>query len=128
MFPLPCHQIASPDDVGAVFYRHLFARHPELRPLFSSVDMGTLHAKLLQSITLCVAGLRDPGALRPAINELGRRHIAYGALEKHLMHVGEALLLALEELSGPKQWTPAIATAWTRAFMAVAGMMTEGMR
>jgi hemoglobin-like flavoprotein len=108
-------QLADSGTLGEIFYRHLFAKHPELRPLFATSDMGALQVKLLQSFTLCVEGLKDPEILRPAITELGRRHVAYGALEQHLVYLGEALVAAMAEISGDA-WTQQRQDALVQAF------------
>ncbi|KAG5184409.1 hypothetical protein JKP88DRAFT_315121 [Tribonema minus] len=116
----------SRDDFGIKFYDNLFEVHPELRPLFDTVDMVVLHSKLLSSIALCVEGLRDPASLKPSLVELGRRHVGYGAMEEQLRYVGVALLRTLMEMSG-ETWSTAKRDGWEKAIGAVTGMMIEGL-
>ncbi len=60
----------------------------------------------------------------PAVEELGRRHVAYGVTEKHFEPVGAALLWTLEQGLGP-DFSPPVKAAWTETYITVAGVMTK---
>jgi purine-binding chemotaxis protein CheW len=61
------------------FYALLLERHPAVAPLFEGVDMKQQRAKLLSALATVVATLRDLETLVPHLQELGRRHVGYGA-------------------------------------------------
>jgi hemoglobin-like flavoprotein len=56
---------------------------------------------------------------------MGARHLRYGAQPHHYALARDAFLLALERQSG-ERWTPALATAWSAAFGAIASAMLRG--
>ena len=55
------------DELVDVFYRNLFADYPQVLPLFENVEMSQQKKKLLTSLKLVVANLRDPLTLLPGI-------------------------------------------------------------
>jgi hemoglobin-like flavoprotein len=81
------------NEFAASFYDNLFKAHPEVKPLFTTTDMGNQEKKLLNSLVLVVENLRNPEALGPVLKALGARHISYGAIPKYYKPVGEALLI-----------------------------------
>src|SRR6185503_18545359 len=92
------------DDAAALFYRRLFEIDPRLRPMFKS-DMAEQRRKLMQMLTAAVKGLNHLNRLVPIVEDLGRRHAAYGVADAHYDTVGEALLWTLERGLG-KEFTP----------------------
>ena len=60
-----------------LFYGRLFEIAPEVRPLFPD-DMAEQKKKLMAMLGLAVANLGHPETVAPAIQELGRKHVAYG--------------------------------------------------
>jgi methyl-accepting chemotaxis protein len=61
----------------------------------------------------------------PRGDELGARHVAYGAEPEHYPVVGEVLLAAMADIAG-SAWCPRYEQAWADAFAIVAGAMLEG--
>jgi hemoglobin-like flavoprotein len=84
------------DQAAAMFYQNLFILDPRLRGLFPS-DTQAQGPKLMHMIGLAVHGLQNPDTLFPAVQELWRRHVAYGVEEAHYEAVGKALMLTLEQ-------------------------------
>lgn len=82
------------DAFFAAVYDALFRRDPSLRVLFP-VDLAELRAKLASTIRLAIESLRTPESLVPILEDLGRRHVDYGVLPRHLQVFGETLLEAL---------------------------------
>lgn len=111
-------------EIVDFFYDRLFELHPAVIPLFARADMHDQRGKLLAAIALVVANLRRPDALVPALQELGVRHIAYGAQPAHYDAVGGVLLEALAHVAGDA-WTPAIEAAWGAAYAVAADVMVE---
>lgn len=108
-----------------VFYSRLFALAPEVRPLFAGADMAAQKQKLLRTLVLLVDSLRNLDAIVPALHDLGAKHVAYGVEPHHYALVGQALLGALEEVSG-EGWKPGYGAAWADAYAVVERTMRAG--
>jgi hemoglobin-like flavoprotein len=107
----------------AAFYQDLFTARPDLRPLFPA-DLTAQRDKLLTAIVGLAHHYHHPGQLRPALAELGRRHVRYGAQPAHYDAVGSCLLAALRATLGPA-WTDQYQAAWTRAYNFTATTMQQ---
>ncbi len=106
---------------AALFYDHLFAADPSLRPMFRG-DMTEQGEKLMQMIGAAVQKLDKPRALVHVLEALGRRHHDYGVRPSHYDTVGAALLQTLSMGLGD-QFTPAVEQAWVEVY----GVMAETM-
>jgi len=106
-----------------LFYDRLFTIAPEVRSLFPE-DLTEQKKKLIQMLATAVNNLHQVDKILPAVQDLGRRHVAYGVTEKHYEPVGEALLWTLEQGLGT-DFTPPVKEAWTETYVAVAGIMKE---
>src|SRR5258708_29743705 len=104
-----------------LFYDRLFTIEPDVRSLFPS-DLTEQKKKLMQMLATAVTNLHQVEKIIPAVEDLGRRHVGYGVTEKHYEPVGAALLWTLEQGLGP-DFTPPVKTAWTEAYMTLAGVM-----
>ena len=108
----------------AQVYDRLFASHPELRPLFRT-DMVAQRRKLLGALVAIVDSLQAPERLIPLLEDLGRRHAAYGVRPDDFDAVGAALLGAVgdfdDQLAEPGQ------AAWARAYARIAQAMQRGL-
>ena len=109
--------VADPEGVATLFYDRLFAAAPGLRPLFPA-DMAAQRGKLMAMLITAVGLLDQPEKLVPALQQLGRRHVAYGVKPEHYPIVGAALLDTLAAGLGAG-FTPEVRAAWT-AFYGVA--------
>ncbi len=85
-------------------------------------DMKAQGKKLMSMIGAAVKGLDDLGALVPAVEALGRRHVGYGVRDEHYDTVGGALLATLEKGLGPA-FTPEVRAAWTETYVTLASVM-----
>jgi NAD(P)H-flavin reductase/hemoglobin-like flavoprotein len=108
-------------DMTVYFYAILFARHPEVRPLFPP-GMDTQRGRLLRALLRIVDLVDDPENLVRFCAHLGRDHRKFGTLREHFPAVGECLLASLARYAG-SAWTAEIAAAWTKAYGAVADVM-----
>jgi hemoglobin-like flavoprotein len=104
-----------------LFYDRLFTIAPEARPLFPD-DLTEQKKKLMQMLATAVMNLHQVEKIIPAVEDLGRRHVAYGVTARHYEPVGAALLWTLEQGLGP-DFTPAVKAAWTETYVTVAGVM-----
>ncbi len=113
------------DELVARFYQVLFERHPAVRPLFANTEPAAQRRKLKAALATVVANLRKPKALAKLLEELGRRHVDYGAQPPHYDAVVGVLLGVMGEFAGPA-WTTEVSSAWRGALHAVATAMLRG--
>jgi len=106
-----------------LFYQRLFELDPSLRPLFTG-DMKKQGAMLMSAISMAVNGLDRPDSIIPAVQGLGRRHVAYGVQAEHYTTVGAALLWTLEQGLG-EAFTPEVKEAWTATYTLLATVMQD---
>lgn len=106
---------------AALFYGKLFELDPELKPLFKA-DIASQGEKLMKMIGVAVGGLENLGALVPAVEDMGRRHVGYGVEDKDYDTVATALLWTLEQGLGDA-FTPDVKQAWTETYLTLAGVM-----
>jgi hemoglobin-like flavoprotein len=113
------------DALTARFYALLFARHPEVRPLFAGVTIEDQQRKLTRALALVVRHLEEPHFLRAYLQGLGAIHLAYGVTPESYGAVGECLLTALAETAG-STWTEAERAAWAGALEMISETMLAG--
>jgi hemoglobin-like flavoprotein len=111
------------DTAASLFYGRLFELDPALRALFRG-DMVEQGRKLMTMITMVVTSLDNLTPLLGAVEDLGRRHVAYGVTEAHYDTVGSALLWTLGKGLG-EQFTPAVEAAWIEAYTTLASAMKQ---
>lgn len=112
------------DALTTSFYEELFARRPDLRPLFPD-ELASQRKKLAGAIGLAVGTLRKPTALVPVLRDLGRRHAAYGVVSSHFEPVGGALLVALA-MHDP-EWNGDVRRSWVEVWTVLAYEMGLGL-
>ena len=111
------------DTAARLFYGRLFELDPSLRPLFRG-DMAEQGRKLMTMINMVVASLDNLAPLVGAVEDLGRRHVAYGVTEAHYDTVGSALLWTLGRGLG-EQFTQQVEGAWIEAYTTLASVMKQ---
>ena len=109
------------DQAADLFYDRLFEQAPAVRPLFPD-DMTAQKQKLMQMLAAAVANLERFEKIQPVLEELGRKHVAYGAQPAHYDTVGETLLWTLEQGLGDA-FTPAVQEAWISSYATLADVM-----
>jgi len=109
------------EQAAALFYQNLFAKDPSLKPLFKG-DMVEQGKKLMKMIATAVNGLDRLEAIVPAVQDLGRKHVAYGVKPEHYDTVGAALIETLSQGLGPA-FTPQVKAAWITVYGVLAGTM-----
>jgi hemoglobin-like flavoprotein len=113
------------DELMDVFYARLFATAPAVRPLFADTDMQQQKAMLLSALVLLRRSLRNLPAITPTLQQLGARHVEYGAEPSHYPVVGAVLIASMAEVAGPA-WRPEYEDAWAEAYSVVSGAMLSG--
>ena len=120
-------QVIAPqgEQFAARFYERLFHKYPAVRPLFATTNIKQQQKKLLGSLVLVIANLRNPEKLKPALWELGAKHVRYGAKPAHYVAVGENLIAVVEEFAG-SVWSTDVRQAWVEAYDLIKHIMLEG--
>jgi hemoglobin-like flavoprotein len=114
------------EEVAAAFYGRLFELDPTLRPLFQH-DIVLQGRKFMTMLAVVVRGLDVLDRLLTDVENLGRRHVAYGVSDTHYETVEAALLWAIQDRLGA-EWTPAIGEAWGAAYRLLADTMQRAAR
>ncbi len=104
-----------------LFYGRLFEIAPEVRPLFPE-DLKEQKKKLIGMLATAVTNLHQVDKIMTAVQDLGRRHVAYGVTAQQYEPVGAALLWTLEKGLGD-DFTPPVKEAWTETYITLAGVM-----
>lgn len=107
------------------FYDNLFEAAPAVKPLFADVDMERQRQALLNMLVVLRESLRDLDDIVPDLEDLGARHVGYGARAEHYPVVGEVLIGAMAEVAGDA-WKPEYTAAWNEAFAVVQDVMLSG--
>lgn len=104
-----------------LFYNRLFEIAPEVKPLFPA-DLSEQKKKLIAMLATAVNNLHQVDKILPAVQDLGKRHAAYGVTDKMYSPVGAALLWTLGQGLG-SDFTPELKSAWTETYVTLAGVM-----
>src|SRR5512145_2946181 len=115
------------DQAATIFYARLFELDPSLRRLFAHTDMAAQRKNLVQTLTVVVRSIDRLDTIVPAVEALGRRHVAYGVRPQHFTTVGQALLDTLAVGLG-EAFTPEVRRAWAMAYGILAGVMQGAMQ
>jgi methyl-accepting chemotaxis protein len=113
------------DELMRVFYAKLFEAAPSVQPLFADVDMDRQRAALLNMLIVLRESLQDLDDIVPDLEELGARHVDYGAKPEHYPIVGEVLIGSMAQVAGDA-WKSEYTAAWEEAFPVVQGVMLSG--
>ncbi|MHB1586906.1 MAG: globin family protein [Acidiferrobacteraceae bacterium] len=111
------------EEAGDLFYARLFVLNPKLKSLFQD-DIRDQGRKLMVMIDVAVAHLERLDTIRPAIEDLGQRHVHYGVRSEDYDTVGQALLWTLTQALGPR-FTPGARAAWSKIYTTLASIMDE---
>lgn len=114
------------DTAAELFYGRLFEIDPSLKRLFKG-DMKAQGKKLMKTIGIAVASLKNLEKIVPTVQKLGAGHVKYGVQEKDYETVGAALLWTLEKGLGPA-FTPDVKAAWAETYGILASVMKEAAR
>jgi len=111
------------ETAGELFYNRLFTLDPALKPLFPE-DIKPQIQKLMATIATAVGALNKLETIVPVVQDLGRRHVAYGVKDQDYGTVGAALLWTLEQGLG-EDFTPETKEAWTACYGLLSSTMMD---
>lgn len=114
--------LQSPKEAGDRFYGHLFASHPEVRPLFKDAP-GDQSEKFITMLSYIVSCLDNLDELDAVLMQLGKRHIAYRTEPAHYPAVKEALMLTLRDYDSEFDDADGAVEAWGRFYDLIAARM-----
>lgn len=107
------------------FYELLFARHPQVAPMFHRRDRRAQEVMLRDALVLVLERLEDGQWMTVHLQALGSRHAGYGVTEQMYDWVGACLLETFGSVAGA-DWSERFAAAWTEAYGVIATLMKEG--
>ncbi|MEZ4866878.1 MAG: adenylate/guanylate cyclase domain-containing protein [Caldilineaceae bacterium] len=102
------------EEVAEQFYYRLFELAPSARALFPT-NMQEQQRKLMNTLNVAVGALNAPDKIIPILQNLGRKHVGYGASDDAYQVVGEALLWTLQVRLGG-EFTSDTKEAWIAAY------------
>lgn len=111
-------------DVTDAFYRNLFGRHPELRPMFPA-DLSRQRLKFADELRTIVRAIPDFGSFAGTAMQLGARHVGYGVRVAHYAQVRAVLLATIGDALG-QAWTAEAEQAWSSAYDIITEAMLMG--
>jgi hemoglobin-like flavoprotein len=114
--------LQSSQPVGPQFYAHLFAAHPEVRPLFKA-DPAEQSEKFITMLSYIVSCLDNLDELDAVLQELGKRHMAYKAEPSHYPAVKVALAKTIRELDTDADDVDEVVSAWDHFYDLIAAKM-----
>ena len=80
--------VPKSEYAAQVFYTRFFELVPEVKHLFKS-ELKTQGIKLFQVISFTVCSLDNMDELLPLVQDLGQKHVKYGAKVQHYQYIGE---------------------------------------
>lgn len=107
-----------------MFYQRLFELAPGVRRLFKN-DIESQSRKLTDILATALSMLDRPGELNTVLEQLGARHLSYGAEPEHYPVVARALLDMLGNVLR-EEFTPEVREAWTTLLGNVSNAMLTG--
>ncbi len=109
------------ETAAELFYGKLFELDPSVRSMFKG-DMKEQGRKLMAILNTAVNALDKLETIVPAVQDMGKRHVAYGVRNDHYDTVGEALIWTLG--AGLKDdFTDDTKAAWIAVYTLVADTM-----
>jgi hemoglobin-like flavoprotein len=115
------------EKAAELFYNRLWEIDPSTKDLFKKTNMREQGRKLMQTLATAVGALHNLEAIIPVVEQLGRRHIAYGVKKEQYDTVGTALIWTLEQGLGA-DFTPEVKEAWTKVYTLLASVATTAYK
>lgn len=114
------------DQAADLFYNKLFELDPSLKPMFKT-PQAEQGRKLMAMLNTAVLGLNNLESIVSAIQDMGKRHVAYGVKDEHYDTVAEALIWTLATGLGA-HFTDDVKDAWVETYTLVATTMKDAAK
>lgn len=110
-------------EITRVFYRNMFAAHPELLNIFNKTNQkqGKQQTALATAVLAAAKHIDNLGDILPHVVQISHKHRALQIKPEHYPIVGEHLLGAIKEVLGEAA-TPEIIDAWAQAYGEIAAV------
>ncbi|OKP77598.1 nitric oxide dioxygenase [Paenibacillus helianthi] len=107
--------------ITTVFYRNLFAAHPELLNVFNHANQaqGRQQTALANAVYAAAVHIDNLENILPAVVQIAHKHVSLGIKPEQYPIVGEFLLKAIKEVLGDAA-TDEILKAWEEAYGVIA--------
>jgi hemoglobin-like flavoprotein len=112
------------EKAAELFYNRLWEIDPSTKGLFKKTNMREQGRKLMQTLATAVGALHNLEGIIPVVQQLGKRHIAYGVKKEQYDSVGTALIWTLEQGLGA-EFTPETKEAWVKVYGILASVATS---
>lgn len=108
------------------FYKRMFENNPEVQPFFNMDKQvsGEQPKALAMTVLAAAQNIDNLGALLPAVQKIGQRHVEVGIRPEHYPIVGSNLLLAIKEVLGDAA-TDEVLEAWGKAYNVIADVFIK---
>ncbi|QLB20227.1 flavohemoprotein [Vespertiliibacter pulmonis] len=112
--------------ITQVFYKNMFAAHPELLNIFNKTNQkqGRQPLALASTVLAAAKHIDNLADILPHVIQIGHKHRALEIKAEHYPIVGENLLRAIKEVLGDAA-TPAIIDAWAKAYGVIADVFIQ---
>jgi hemoglobin-like flavoprotein len=111
-------------QVCADFYARLFARYPELRPLFKG-DIARQSTLFMTMVNTVVSALDNPDPVIALLQTTGARHADYGIRTGDYDKFADVLMDTFARALGDV-FTPRTRAAWEEVYARLAETMQQG--
>lgn len=113
-------------EITKHFYQTMFTNNPEVKAFFDMNKQASgEQPKALAMTVLAVAqNIDNLGALLPAVQKIGKRHVEVGILPEHYPIVGQNLLIAIKDVLGDAA-TDEVIEAWGKAYGVIADIFIK---
>lgn len=114
------------DAITQRFYPLMFARYPEVKPLFNDAHQadGGQPRALAGAVLAYVQLRQDREKVRETLATVVSKHVSLDIRPEHYPIVGECLMAAIGEVLGDAV-TPEVADAWSTLYEELAGLLIE---
>jgi nitric oxide dioxygenase len=118
--------LRAKDELGTMFYKRLFAEHPEFKRYFDDLDLQRQNRLLATGLMIIEADATRPtSAIEVYLQHLGTQHHDM-KIPKHLYDTWvETMLQTMQEFHG-QEWTSDLEQQWRRAFRAAVDNIFQG--
>ena len=110
-------------DITTVFYKNMFAEHPELLDIFNETNqkLGRQQTALATTVLAAAKHLENLAVLLPQVIQISHKHRALEIHPEHYPIVGKHLLGGIKEVLGDAA-TDEIIEAWAEAYNEIANV------
>lgn len=113
-------------ELTGKFYEILFKKYPQVQPMFDMEKQksGEQPANLARSILAAAENIENLPKILPAVESIGKTHVAKKVLPEQYPVVGQTLLEAMKVLLGDAA-TDELLDAWGKAYAEIAKVFID---